>query len=157
MSASKTLTFKQTPAHRPGEADVLNGDKENATSSVPPHMPAAEEYMQMARQIVALGSMAPLLRASVGFVAGNPVLQAFACVRDDLIGGDFTLAHPGAGVVEITWDAGTFPAPNTRPIAATNADAKAFADAVNIANGVRIRTFDAAGAAADVSFTCEVF
>lgn len=152
----RILTFEQTPVKRPGEADVLDGEKENATPTVPPHMPNAEEFMQMARQIVALAAMVPLLRMSVEFTGITPTIHSFACVRSDAVSGSFTLTRTGVGVVEITWGATFFPAPNTKPSANTNWNADGRADAVPITNGVRIRTFDGAGAAADIPFTVAV-
>lgn len=158
MSVSPTVTFQQVPPKRPGEADVINGAKENATPTVPPHMPAAEEYMQIARLAVAASKMIPLLRVSIYFAtAGVPSVHSFACAREDISTGDLTVTDVGVGHYTITWAAGKFPSSNTRPMATCNDVGGAVANALLIANGVDVYTTNSAGAPTDIPSTVEVF
>jgi hypothetical protein len=160
MSVSPTVTFQQVPPKRPGEADIINGVKENATPTVPPHMPAAEEYMQIARLAVAASKMIPLLRVSIEFaVAGVPNIHTFACAREDIATGDLTVTDLGVGRTTITWATGKFPSPNTKPMVSCNRTGVAVgvANVLPIVNGVDIYTTDIAGAATDIPFTVAVF
>lgn len=160
MAVDSTCTFSQTTPHRPGEADVLNGTKENVPvgAVTPPHMPDAAEFMQMARQIVQLAKMTETIRISITGSA-TPVVHSYVCVRDDVLVGDLTVTRNSAGDVSITWPANKFPASNTKPVVALNTGAAGnlAPDAALIANGVRVFTKNAAGAATDLSFTVQVF
>ena len=160
MAVQSTLSFEQTPPIRPGEADIIDGEKTNKTVAVPPNMPSAQEFMQMARQIVALAGMAPVAILSIEFTAGAPVIANFKSMRQDLLVGDFTLADNGAGDTSITWAAGKFPARIAKPVASLNIEGSAadhHISAYNITNGVRIRTNLGAGTGADDPFTVAVF
>lgn len=156
MSVSPTVTYKQVPPKRPGEADIINGTKENATSTVPPHMPAAEEYMQMARQIAAMARTARLLRLTVDYTAGVPYLVELVCMRDDLVLGDFTVTDNGVGDVSITWPVDKLPASSTRPLPGINQATPGMISAVAITNGVHVRTQSNLAVDADIPFTVEV-
>jgi len=160
MSVSSTSTFEQTIPHRPGESDLLNGTKTNATPVVPPHMPAAEEFTQFARQLEQLAKMSPIIRISIAFSGSTPSINSVVCVRNDILSANFTVTDNGVGDTSITWPASTFPASNTQPMATLNGGAvgaHAAPDVVAISNGVRVRTFDVDTSAADVPFTVEVF
>jgi hypothetical protein len=156
---TSTLTFQQVPPKRPGEADIINGTKTNVTATVPPHMPAAEEYMQIARLAAAFGRMIPLLRISLQYLAGVPSVHSFASVREDIVLGDFTVTDLGVGRTSIVWPAGKFPTANSRPMVSTNRGGAAVAvpDVVLIANGVEVYTADNANAAIDADVTVSVF
>lgn len=156
----KTVTFQQTVPRRPALADILNGEKENVGGrAVPPHFPAAEEFMQMGALLAAYGRMVPLLRISVAIGDLSTAFVQFATtVRDDVLIGNIVLTQHGPGDVSLVWPAGKFPASSGLPVASTNRGTSAgrSADAELITNGVRVRTCDAAGAA-DLPFTVLVF
>lgn len=157
MAVSRTVTFAQSPPKRPAEGDVINGSKTNATATVPPNFPAAEEFEQFARLLVSYGRMVPLLRLCI---AGGttPTIASFACVREDIVVSDLVVTRNAAGDVSVTWPSGTFPSPNSRPMACVNAVGAALIPAaVNITNGVRVVTRNTSGATTDADVTVEVF
>lgn len=149
-------TWEQLVPHRPGEVDILNGTKTNATPTVPPQNPAAEEYMQMARQIVALGRMVPLARISVSGGV-SPVVQQADTVRTDVAGPQITLNRTGAGVVEVTLPSNKFPSSSIRPVATVNGTTPRQISSERITNGARVRTSDDTGTPVDADFTVELF
>jgi len=165
MTISRTSTFRQTPPRRPGEGDVLAGTKENATPTVPPHMLSAEEFEQMARLVVALGTMVPLIRISIGFDGSTPLLDSFMTVREDIIAGDFTLVDHAAGDTEIRFLASKFPALRSRPMVSLNSEEPLdyhFAPNAELTSpssgvtGVRVRTRSNAGTLVDTPYTVEI-
>lgn len=157
MSVSNTVTFKQTPPIRPGIADIRDGEKANETGTVPPDMPNASEHNQSALLLEAYGQVAPLFVMSIEFSAGAPLVHSLGCIRTDKVSGDFTLTDNGAGDTSITFAAGTFPSAKAKPVAGLNGSAAGFVVADPISNGVRVRTFNSAAAAADLPFTVEFF
>lgn len=160
MAVDSTCTFSQATPKRPGEADILNGTKENypPNAVTPPQMPDAAEFMQMARQLVQLAKMTETIRISITGGA-SPTVHSFACVRDDVLTADITVTRNSAGNLSITWPANKFPASNTKPVVSLNTGAAGnlAPDAVLIANGVQVLTKNSAGAATDLSFTVQVF
>lgn len=147
-------TWEQPVPHVPGEGDLLNGEKANSTPTVAPQNAAAEEFMQIARQVLAAAKMIALLRITV---SSSATVLSFASVRRDTTLTALTVNHHATGDVEITWPANTFPAPSGAPQATLNAGVlqNASIDAVNTSNGVRVRT-SVAGAATDLAFTVDV-
>lgn len=160
MPVSATTTFDDvTTPRRPSEGDMLNGAKTNVTPVVPPHMPAAEEYMQMARTIVALADMVPLAIIAIQFSAGTPSVHSFISVRSDLLLGDITLTDHGAGDTSVTLPAAKFPSSAMRPQVSLNAAVGTHRapSAEPIANGARVRTTDGSGAATDIPFVLSLY
>lgn len=159
MTVSATSTFEQTPPLRPGESDVLTGVKSNGTPTVPTHIPSAEEFMQMARLLVAAMRMVPIARISVEFTAGTPAIQSFVSIRGDATAADFTLTDNGAGDTSITVAAGRYTAGNTKATASLNdaVGGNPAPSVESITNGVRVRTKNSLGVATDVAFTVEIF
>lgn len=167
MTVSNTPTWEQATPHRPGTSDLLNGTKTNKTASVDPKNPAAEEFNQLAAQVVALAGMIPLLRISVSFSAGAPVIVGLKTVRTDIVAGtnvltDVTIARTpaggGAGDITISWPASKFPASETRPIVSLNGInlTSRAPSAVLVTNGVRVRTTASDATITDMDFTVEV-
>lgn len=121
----------------------------------PATMPSGAEYNTLCLLMVAVNRVMPA--AVISVTGGNPpTLAGFAAPGSSIVGGTFTLTRNGAGDVSITWPANTFPTPATAPVVSTNAGAQSDADVVAITNGVRVRTYNAAGAATDLSFTVEI-
>lgn len=118
----------------------------------PQTMPNAPELNLTARLLVAIGSM--VANAIISITGGNPPTLAGWVTPGTLSTSlTFTLTRNGTGDVSITWPANTFPTAQVAPTVSTNAGARATADVVAITNGVRVRTFNAADAAADLNFT----
>lgn len=159
MSVATTLTFKQVPPHRPDEADILNGVKENRPpgAAVPPDVPAAEEYMQIARQVVALARMAPLLRVGVVWSGSTPLAQSLACIRDDVLLGDLTVSVVSSKV-RVAWPADKFPGPQSPPMVTLNSSSTARVVSATIGtNYVDVAVLDGSGTAVHEPFTVEIF
>jgi hypothetical protein len=157
---SALSTYDQTPPKRPEEIDLLNGAKQNTTATVPPHMPAAEEYMQIARQAMAASRMAAVLRfrLPLASTAGVPIVDSFSSVRGDLGLGDLVTQDLGVGWTRITWPAGRLPPSISPPEAFVhNVSAPIFVGAIAVSNGVEVRTWDAAGVAIDADVSLAVY
>lgn len=155
-----TCTYDQTPPKRPQEVDVLNGEKENSTATVPPHMPAAEEYMQIARQAIAASRMVPVLRCRIPLATngGVPIVDSMSSVRGDLGVLDLTVQDLGIGWTRITWPAGRLPPPIAPPEGFVHSvSGPCFVSAIAITNGVEVRTWDAAGAPSDEDVSVAVY
>jgi hypothetical protein len=163
----RIVTFEQAAPRRPAEADILAGTKENATPVVPPNCASAEEWEQMARLLVSLGRMVPLIRATVTVATPTtPVLEYVTTVRGDLSTSDFTVYRYANGDYELRYSAALFPAPTSRPIVSLNGgtayggyrapDAVITAPSAGVA-GVRVRTWDASGSLIAAPFTLQVF
>lgn len=159
MPVEATLTYEQTVPRRPAEEDIINGPKTNATATVPPHMPAAEEYMQLARLAAAGHRMLPMVRLHLRFNGGGvPFVHAFACVRGDLELSDFTVTDVGTGITRVEWPAGTLPTDGTGAKATVNATTGPFSVVADvIVDGVEVRTWNGAGSLVNVNVTVEVF
>ncbi len=112
----------------------------------------------MARLLVAYGKMVPLARVSVTFTGGTPSIAHVASVRGDLLNSDITVADNAVGDTMVLWTAGKLPSQSGQPTVTLNAgDMTArTADAVNVTNGVRVRT-SAGGAGEDVPFTVCIY
>ena len=112
--------------------------------------------MQIARLVVAVGKMIPVLRVSVAYTGAVPSLHSFGCVREDIAPGDITVTAVSTGTATLTWASGKFPVSNSKPIASAN-DAAGYASATAIANGVTVNRRDVAGASVDMPWTVEIF
>lgn len=155
-----TCTYDQTPPKRPGEIDLLAGEKVNSTATVPPHMPAAEEFMQIARQALAASRMGAVLRFRVPLAlsAGVPLVDSFSSVRGDLGLGDLTTQDLGVGWTRISWPSGKLPPPIAPPAAFVhNVTAPVFVGVIAVTNGVEVRTWNAAGAPVDADVSVAVY
>jgi hypothetical protein len=137
----------------------FNGAAKIDDANYPPDpqtMPNAAEFNLIARVLVALGAVVP--NAVISVTGGNPpTIFGFTSASSLVTSGTFTLTRNGAGDVSITWPANTFPTPAANPVVSPNAGVLADVDAVAITNGVRVRTFNSAGVATDLSFTVQVF
>lgn len=164
MSVVDTLTFLQTPPIRPGLADIVDGTKTNSTPTVPPHLPNAAEFNQMAAQIAALSGMIPVAGFSVSFSAGTPGIIAFKTIRGDMVIGDFTVVDNGQGDTTIKWTAGKFPAAALLPTVSFNLDSTPGTWSITAASfsgggfeGVRVRCQSDTGTMGDLPFTVLVY
>jgi hypothetical protein len=117
-------------------------------------MPYAAQLNQLQKQASAQGQVVESLVLSVEFSGGAPAVVAFTCPRTGMGIDDFTVTDNGTGDTTITWPADTFPPELTRPELTINQDIGAIVGGtvVAVTNGVRVRTYQAAGAV-DLHFT----
>ena len=152
-SASSSL-----PPRRPILND-FNGAVKIDDANYPPDpqtMPNSAELNLYGRIHVAVGAVVP--NAILSVTGGPPTLLAGFVSPSTLVSsGTFTVVRNGAGDVSITWPANTFPVAQVGPMVSTNAGTQCSGDAVAITNGVRVRTYNSAGAATDYSFTVQIF
>ncbi len=157
-TAPGVSTWDLIPPRRPTTNDFNGAAKiDDATYAPNPQtMPSGAEYNTLCLLMVALGKVLP--NAVVSVTGGNPpTLAGFAAPSSSIVGGTFTLTRNSAGDVSVTWPANTFPTSACAPVVAPNAGALCDVDAVAITNGVRVRTFNAGGAATDLSFTVTIY
>ncbi|WP_437303065.1 hypothetical protein [Sorangium sp. So ce388] len=98
--------------------------------------------------------MVPSLVISVGITAGAPSVVAVSSPRTSVAIGDFTVTDNGVGDTTITWPAGIFPQEVARSELTIDQDVGEMGGGtvVPVTNGVRVRTYRAAGAR-DLHFT----
>ena len=141
MPLSNTLTYDQTPWHRPGIDDLGGGAHKNLTKPRDPRtVPDADTFNQTVRQIVAMASLAPSVRIQVEFTAGTPAITQLAALNSGLLIGDFTVTDNGAGDTSLTLVSMT--GEQLRPCELTIAEDVEIdrLRVVPIANGWRVKT-----------------
>lgn len=157
MSSPDANTFELLPPRRPGTDDLNGLAKEDEPGELPDPrtMPSAAEWNTIGHLLLAAARVMP---AAIFSVAGgvSPSLLFFPNARTDLVIGTFTVTRNGTGDISITWPTDTFPTAIARPVPGLNAG-PGMIHAVPITNGVRVFTYDSAGAAADKDFTVQVF
>jgi hypothetical protein len=160
MAAPAQLTWDITPPRRPSLGDVGGATLQDHASKPPDKatMPYPDQLNQWAKQIERLAACSPVAVISVQFTAGVPSVELFTAMRTTLTIGDFTVDDNGNGDTTITWPANTFPPPVARPSVTVNEFHPFLTPTVaNVANGVRVKTYDNAGVATDVNFTVTVY
>ena len=153
-NAPGTSTWDLVSPRRPTTNDFNGAAKVDDQQFVPDPqtMVSGLEYNTLCLLVVAMGKVLP--NATFSITGGNPpTLAGFAAAASAVVSGTFTLTRNSAGDVSITWPANTFPTATCAPEVSTNAGVQCSVDAVAITNGVRVRTFNAAGAPTDLSFT----
>lgn len=142
--------------HRPSLAQLGGGAYEDDQSDPPDldTMPSAAMENVNQKVLAGIARTADVAAFSVKFNAGAPYIDKATFADKTLVIGDFTVTDNGIGQTDITWPADTFPVAATEPMLGLNAivgvrDAAAW----NIANGVRVNTFDDLGIGVDCAFT----
>ncbi len=156
MVAPNASTFDLTPPTRPG-TQTFNGLAKEDDSEDPPNpqtMPNAAEWNTMGWLLLALGRVMPV--AIVSVTGATATVSAFGAAPKNVVTGSFSMAHPATGVIEMTWAANTFPPAIAQPTASLNSG-PGMIWIEPMTNGVRIHTYDAAGAAADLNFTATIY
>lgn len=156
MVAPNASTYDLVPPIRPG-TETFNGiakvDDENESPD-PQTMPNAAEWNTIEWLTLGVDRVTPVARfsctGSTGAITGYGGKPKGPAI------GSFTPTHVGAGVNEITWPANTFPASTMKPDSSLNGGPGSVW-AENITNGVRIHTYDPAGAAANLDFSVSVY
>src|SRR5690606_34583815 len=152
MAASEFLTWDgddDTPPRRPGVEDV-GGDKKIDDDRHPPDPvihPTAGGWNEKARQIPALARVSASAKLKVEFASGTSVLAQCAAASMKVSPQIFTVTDNGIGDTTVTWPAETFPAAVCSPTGLTVFHTTiAYGVCEEVTNGIRVRTFDAAGA-----------
>lgn len=171
MATPTYFTFKGDPGtsvapFRPGLTHLGGGAKQNESGAPPDPvtMPTAEDENQHEWLLEGLARMIPACSVSVEFTGGAPAITKLIAMSDDVVIATLTVTDNAAGDTSITWPAGTFPNRNINPRGLTiNSDMTAIAgsvieaQAVPLANGVRVRTYNkSAGAGADLNFSLDL-
>jgi hypothetical protein len=103
MTLSSVLTYDQATWHRPGIDELGGGSQRNVTLPRDPRtVPHVDSFNQIAKQIVALATLAPSVRLEVYFFSGVPTLSQLAALNTSLVPADFTLTDNGNGDTSIT-------------------------------------------------------
>lgn len=158
MVAPNASTFDLATSRRPGTDDFNGIAKvdDAAYQPDPTTQPNAAEWNTIEWLLLAVCRVMPVMVLSI--TGGNPpTLANFLTAPKNIIAGNLTITRVGAGNVQITWPAGKFPPSASPPIAGLNSGGSGMIDAVVISNGVQVRTYNAAGAATDLSFTVSVY
>ena len=159
MSSSDTLTYDQTPPHRPGIDELGGGAKTNGLPEPDPvTMLRAEDVNQLSQQAAAVGRVMPvaLLQVDVsGIVYGA---TALACAPTGMTTSDFNLVRNGAGDVTITWTADLLPSPAARPRVSVQGSTPLLTAVQSVsAVSCRVRMVTHANTATDSSFDLDIY
>lgn len=154
MALSNTCTLEQDPPRRPALDDLGNGLWENdATYTPDPGHPDARAFNQSDKLVIAALTMAWVVCVRVTFTAGTPALSIVACVRADVVAGDFTLVDNGVGDVTVTPPADVFPGKTFNPQANRIQSTARAIDCIPVTGGgAQVLLFNSAGAAVDSNF-----
>lgn len=156
MPAPNSSTFDMSPPQRPGKEHFNDISKEDDTNEPPdPNtQPNAAEWNTIEFTLLSVGRVVPTVVISI--VGGDPPsLASFTAAPKATVTGSFNITRTGAGNVLIEWPANMFPPSVARPVASLNAG-PGMIHAVMEGDGVRVHTYNSAGAATDLSFTVEV-
>lgn len=162
MPSTNVLTHSQTPPRRPTVDDLGGGQKVNGLAKPDParHF-CAEDANQSAKQIAALGRVAPLAVLKVDY-SGSYVKAGLSCQADEGVSlSAFTVYRVSAGVVEITWNPARFPTPVRRPTVQVIGTTpllhaiELYTDSGD--SGARLRFLTHTGVATDTAFDFELF
>lgn len=138
-----------------GEASLVD-DADFAP--VAPTMPTSAMLNQWQRQLAAQGKVVPALIVSVRFSGGTPSVYKFSTPGSNMELADLTITDNGDGDTTIAWPTNTLPASVAEPMAAINGTSSGMISVETVsALSVRVRTWNAAGSAADRAFTVHVF
>lgn len=157
MTAPNANTFDLATPRRPGTNDFNGIAKvdDSAYSPDPTTMPNAAEWNTL--EFLALAACRVMPVAVLSVIGGAvPSLNAFPSASTLVAIGTFTVTRNSIGDVSITWPANTFP-PSISPPQATLNSGPGMIWATAIANGINVKTYNAAGALADQSFTASVY
>lgn len=145
--------------HRPS-VDDLGSDSYEDFPGEPvdtTHEWPADCANQMCQVVERLGRLSDNLKISVRFADGAPFVQSSVQPRTSAV--TITATDDGTGITALTWPANSFP-PNlvdaTATINVVSGSAAGYATTETIANGVRVRCYDTAGALANLPFTVRV-
>lgn len=140
---------------RPSLADLGGGAfVDDATYPPDPGtMPSAAMENQNEFQVAAVAKVMPACVICVKITAGTPSINKFSAPSGLVITGTFTVTDNGTGDTSVTWPANTFPALTFDSFGGINGATIGQMSVQDIANGIRVRTANAAGVATDLNWT----
>lgn len=146
-----------TNAYRPGASD-FNGAALQDDAVNPPNpatMPTSAQQNTIGLLLVSIGKLIP--NATISINGGAPPTVQYQYYAMNNSTPALTITRVGAGNVQLTWPANTFPAPVAFPKAHLSTGGTAgFIEAVAISNGVQVRTYNSSGTLTDMSFVVDV-
>jgi hypothetical protein len=157
MSVADTiLTWDQSPAKR-ASLNAMGGASLIDDPSDPPDpqtMPTAASLNQCQNQIQAIGKVAPAFLLDVVNNGSAASVSRFSAAGTNITAPSFTVSRLSAGLVQITWTAGTFPVSVAGAFAQMTTDA-AFCQPITIpiSNGVQVKSRNSSGSVTDGNFT----
>lgn len=158
MTSSDTLTYDQTPAHRPTLAELGGGAKVNGTPAPDPvRQLRAEDVNQLSQQAAAVARVTPVALLQVDESSGTYTKAALSAQGTLTDLADITVTKNGTGDVSVTWPADAFPSRIARPRAHVVGVTPLLVAVEVITNGARVRLLTHAGAAADSAFDLDIF
>lgn len=157
MTAPNKSTFDLGTPRRPTSNDFNGIAKVDDLFEQPDPttMPNAAEWNTVEYLILSIGRVMPVAVLTVANT-GTPTLSSFLTAPTAPNNGTFTITHTATGNVLIAWPALTFPSSACAPVACLNAG-PGMIHCVVEGNGIRVHTYNAAGAAADFGFTVTVY
>lgn len=159
MASSDTLTYDQTPPHRPALDELGGGAKVNvAPEPDPVRQLRAEDINQLSGQAAAVGRVAPLAILQVEQLAGSYSRVAVTAQPTGVVLTTFTLTKNDTGDVTVSWPSGTFPSPVAKPRAHVTGSTPLLISTQQVsAISARVRMTAHDGTATDSHFDLEVF
>lgn len=162
MSAAADNTWDLVPPRRPSLADCGSATKTD-DALYPPDpvtMPTAAEWNLFAKLIAQAGGLMANVRVQVSTAGAGGVAAIWSMATNATVNtpSNYTVVKNGVGDWSITWAANTFPTPMHNPRAfMVTAGKWCLPDAQPITNGIRVKTYNDAGAATDGDFLFELF
>lgn len=160
MTIPSQSTWEIVGAPRRPSLDDVGGGAFVDDQTFPPDpgtMPSALMENQNEFQVAALAKVVAACVFSISFSGGTPSISQFSACSGLVITGTFTVVDNGTGDTSVTWPANTFPTPVAKPKGGITGATIGQIAVEQIANGVRIRTANAAGAATDLACTVDLY
>ena len=156
--------WDDTPARVPTLLDFGGAVLEDETDDRAPlkdgSMPYADMFNRQAEALASAAAVTPSLVATVRFSGGVPALDSFVAPRTTLRSEDITVTDNGTGDTTISVLDTYIPTKRTEPHATANEGTDPALQAAEFASGgrrgARVKSW-AAGSAADLKFTVEIF
>ncbi len=168
-TATGICTWDASPPYRPGLADVNGAQvRFRAEAPVDPrYMPMAGEENGRAQTEIGFAQVLCNAKVKITYVGGSPTVAAQRTIAGNGPGGAppvFSVERypggSGSGDLFVSWPAGAFPPPTTRPRVGINGQTpgSACADWTTVASvaGIRVRTNTPGPTATDLPVTIEV-
>lgn len=159
MSSSDTLTYDDTPPHRPALDELGGGAKVNGLPAPDPvTMLRAEDVNQLSQQVAAIGRVMPVAVVQVDVSGIVYSATTVTCAPTGMTTANFNLVRNGAGDITITWTSDLLPSPVARPRVSVQGST-ALLSAVESLSAVscRVRLVNHANTATDSAFDLDIF
>ena len=159
MSSSDTLTYDQSPPHRPALSELGGGAKVNEQPEPDPvRQLRAEDVNQASKQLAALARVTPIAVLQVDQTAGTYSKTAVSGQPAAALLAAFTVTKNGTGDVTVSWTAGLFPSPIARHRAhVVGATPLIVATEYVSATSARVRLYAHDGTPQNSAFDLDIF